>query len=210
MSPNEVTASSREPAAPRPEAALDRLTKALVLRRLPLLLTVALLAIVADQATKFMAVKHLTHNFGEQSDWQRFMARKPVASSAVNVVPGYWDHHYVENDGAAFGMMANVDEKIRAPFFFLLTLAAAGFMTAYYLRSPERFTMRRWALMLILGGALGNFIDRVRLGYVIDFVQWHYHDKYWPTFNVADAFISVGVVFLMLESFFYKEEKDAA
>ena len=66
----------------------------------------------------------------------------------------------------------------------------------------------RFTLGIILGGALGNFIDRIRLGYVIDFIDWHWFTSSWPTFNVADSAISVGVVFLVIEMI--REEKRIA
>jgi signal peptidase II len=68
-----------------------------------------------------------------------------------------------------------------------------------------------FALSLIVGGALGNFVDRLRFGWVIDFISWHYQDKYvWPTFNLADSYITVGVVLMGLEILLAKEQPAAA
>ena len=89
----------------------------------------------------------------------------------------------------------------------MVSIVASFLILNYYVRSPEALKMRRWALALVFGGAIGNFIDRIRLGYVIDFIDWHMKDSYhWPTFNVADAAISIGVVLLLIESFVYKEK----
>ncbi len=180
-------------------------------KRLPFLLAVALTVLVSDQATKYLAVKHLTHSFGEQTDWQRFTgSAHPVPKSSVSVVDGVWDFQYVENPGAAWGLLSRASESFRAPFFLIVSLLASALILNYYVRSPERFWMRRWALALVFGGAIGNFIDRIRLGYVIDFIDWHWREAYhWPTFNVADAAISIGVVLLLIESFTVKEEKKA-
>jgi signal peptidase II len=72
-------------------------------------------------------------------------------------------------------------------------------ITYTYHHTPSTQPRVRWALMLILGGAIGNLIDRLRIGYVIDFVEWFYGDFTWPNFNVADIGISVGVGLLVLD-----------
>jgi signal peptidase II len=180
-------------------------------RRLPFLLAIAFVALVADQVTKYYAVKTLTHSFGEQTDWQRFLSgAHPVPMASVPIIDGFWDHQYVENPGAAWGLLSRANESFRAPFFLVVSLIASALILNYYIRSPERFWMRRWALSLVFGGAVGNFVDRIRFGYVIDFIDWHYKEAYhWPTFNVADAAISIGVILLLIESFVVKEDAAA-
>ncbi len=192
-------------------AAPNESFKDLLIKRLPFLSIITVISVIADQLTKFYAIKHLTHSFGEQSDWQRFVAGgHPAARAPVSVVQGMWDFQYVENPGAAWGLLSRANESFRAPFFVVVSIVAAVLILNYYVRSPEKLAIRRWALALVFGGAVGNFIDRVRMGYVIDFIDWHWQDTYhWPTFNVADAAISIGVVLLLIESFIYKEEKPA-
>jgi signal peptidase II len=183
----------------------------MLIKRLPFLSVVTVISVIADQLTKFYAIKNLTHSFGEQTDWQRFVAGgHPAARAPVTVVKGIWDFQYVENPGAAWGLLSRANESFRAPFFVVVSIVASVLILNYYVRSPEKLAIRRWALALVFGGAVGNFIDRVRMGYVIDFIDWHWQDTYhWPTFNVADAAISIGVVLLLIESFIYKEEKPA-
>jgi signal peptidase II len=83
-------------------------------------------------------------------------------------------------------------------FFAVLTIAALGMMFVMFLQSRGQLLMRV-ALVLIIGGALGNFIDRLNIGYVIDFIDWHYGAKHWPTFNIADVWISVGVGLMLID-----------
>lgn len=183
--------------------------KELLLKRLPFLLVIAVTVIVSDQVTKYMAVKNLTHSFGDQTDWRRFVeGGHPVARSGYSVIDGVWDFQYVENPGAAWGLLSRANESFRAPFFVVVSIIASVLILNYYVRSPERLAIRRWALALVFGGAIGNFIDRIRLSYVIDFIDWHWKDKWhWPTFNIADAAISIGVVLLLIESFVERPEK---
>lgn len=118
----------------------------------------------------------------------------------VTVIPDYFEFEYTRNPGAAFGLLSEGDSPWRIPFFIVVSILALGVITAM-LRGVERHQqLTIWALSLIAGGALGNFIDRVLYGYVIDFIVWKYTDSYrWPTFNIADAFISVGVSLLVLD-----------
>ncbi len=118
----------------------------------------------------------------------------------VVVIEGYWDFQYTRNPGAAFGLFADADESFRRPFLLTVSLIAV-FVILWML-----FTMQRgqwilyWGLTTIAAGALGNVIDRIRFGYVIDFVVWKLGDDYrWPTFNVADVLICIGVGLIILE-----------
>lgn len=114
------------------------------------------------------------------------------------LIPGFFDLHYIRNTGAAFGFLSRADAHFRVPFFIGVSLVA----TAILLYLFHRFRRAdRWlpiAFSLVLGGALGNLIDRIRLGEVIDFFYVHYKSFHWPAFNVADVAISVGVFLLVL------------
>ena len=180
------------------------------------LAVVTLVTVVLDQVTKFLAVKHLTHAFaGETSgtgmgaDIARFFTvTHPLSTEPYVIFESWWDFQYVENPGAAWGLLSGVSESIRTPFFGVVSIVVLTLMLNYYFKSPPEYRLRQWALALVVGGALGNIIDRVRMQYVIDFIHWHVNQAYhWPTFNVADAAISVGLVFLLLESFIYPEKK---
>ena len=108
------------------------------------------------------------------------------------VIAGYWDWEPAQNPGAAFSTFPGGTA--------LLALIAAGALVAIGVtaaRTPPGQRLRLAALALVAGGALGNLIDRVRLGSVTDFVRWRIHDHLWPIFNVADAALLVGVVLLL-------------
>lgn len=171
--------------------------------------TLATAVLVADQLSKLWAVARLTERMedlapgaGPAAWLARFwQVGHPVHRLPVTIFESWFHFRYVENPGAAWGLLANTSSALRTPFFLVLSLSAMGFILAYLRRVPA--TQRRlWSgLTLVFGGALGNFIDRVRLGYVIDFIDWHAGDWYtWPTFNVADAAISVGVGLLLLDT----------
>ena len=118
----------------------------------------------------------------------------------VVIWDGYWDFQYTENPGAAFGLLADQDSEWRVPFFVLVSIFAI-IMILYILRGvtfEQKLVI--WGLSLIASGAVGNFIDRIRFGYVIDFIVWKYTNEYrWPTFNIADALIVVGVSLMAVE-----------
>ena len=116
------------------------------------------------------------------------------------VVPDYWDFQYTRNPGAAFGFLADQDSPWRKPFFVVISIFAIGIIL-YILRGVLlRQQILIWGLSLIASGAIGNFIDRVRFSYVIDFIVWKYTDEHrWPTFNVADALICAGVGLMLIE-----------
>ena len=116
----------------------------------------------------------------------------------------------VGNPGAAWGIFRDLPDAWRVHFFLVLTLAAcAGIAYAYKQATPSQARVR-WALMLVMGGAIGNLIDRLRIGYVIDFVEWFYGDFTWPNFNVADVGISVGVGLLLLDSLLTRDDAPEA
>jgi signal peptidase II len=176
------------------------------MRRYAQLALVALTALVLDQGTKYLAVNHLTRlasnpEVGSYTTAKHlyYLAQPPV------VVTSFWEFHYAENPGAAWSFLANTSEAIRIPFFYAVALLA-GLVILYFFResTPEQ-GLRRLALSMVLGGALGNTADRVLHGYVVDFIAWHYGPYYWPTFNVADCFVCVGVGLLLTEGLFQRQ-----
>ncbi len=175
---------------------------------------VAAIIVVLDQWSKYLAVAHLTRAFDATRDaaaavtfgdkLSRFLwTENPAARRPIAVLDNFWHWRYAENTGSAFSFLADANESFRMPFFLTVTILAMAFIISYFRKSHPEAHIQRIALALVFGGALGNFIDRARLGYVIDFISWHWYTKAtWPTFNVADSAISVGVVFLLLA---YKE-----
>lgn len=121
----------------------------------------------------------------------------------VVIVPGFWNHIYVQNFGAAWGIFSEQNESFRRPFFTIVPILAVVIVLFMFrsLRSDQHIMIV--SLSLIVSGAIGNFIDRVRYGYVIDFIDWYItlggEERHWPTFNIADVAISIGVGLMALE-----------
>ena len=125
-----------------------------------------------------------------------------ILSRVIEVVPNVWHFRFARNRGAAFGLMNDMDPAYRRSFFVCVSLVAVVLILLIFRRVGPDQRLTTLSLSLILAGALGNFIDRVRLHYVIDFIDWHWKDVYhWPTFNIADSAITVGVALLFLEMF---------
>ena len=118
---------------------------------------------------------------------------------SIEVIPNFAHLTYLRNTGAAFGFLAGSRSSLRIAFFGIISAVAIGCIV-YLLRSlhPRQKTLLV-SLSLILGGAVGNLIDRLRLGEVIDFVDLHWYHFHWPAFNVADSAISIGVVLLFVQ-----------
>ncbi|SDM74468.1 signal peptidase II . Aspartic peptidase. MEROPS family A08 [Geoalkalibacter ferrihydriticus] len=150
-----------------------------------ILLATLVLVVPLDQLTKI----YIDRNF--------------ALYESVVVIENFFRITYVRNPGAAFGILA--DSAMRIPFFIsVATLAAIGIL--WYISRLE--PQRRWlplALALVLAGAVGNLIDRIRLGEVIDFIDVHWYQYHWPAFNVADAAITAGVVMLLIDM--WREER---
>ena len=142
---------------------------------------VTVLLILADQLTKFLTVKYL----------------KPV--STVAVIEGIFSFTYVENKGAAFGILQNARWV-----FIVATIAAIIAMVWYKRRYHPQGKVINTSLCLLLSGALGNMIDRIFLGYVVDMLEVTFID--YPVFNVADCFVVVGAILMCVYILFiYKE-----
>jgi signal peptidase II len=153
------------------------------LRRRLLVLAAGVSAILAlDQATKAIVASRLS------------------PGESIEILPGFLHLTLVRNTGMAFGLLSGLDIPQKSLLMTLLSLAALAAVIYYALRSPRGETLTHFGLIFILGGALGNILDRARLGYVIDFVDVFYRDTHWPAFNVADSSICVGVGLLLLDS----------
>ena len=114
-------------------------------------------------------------------------------------VAGFFDLVRYHNEGAAFSFLAGAGGWQR--LFFSSIAVIASVVIVYLIRKHSTQKLFCFALALVLGGALGNLYDRLTLGYVVDFLFFHYQHYYWPAFNVADSAISVGVVLLLIDSF---------
>jgi signal peptidase II len=120
-------------------------------------------------------------------------------NDSVTVIDGFFDITYVRNTGVAFGIFDLVSLPAKSILLSAFTALAAVVVTVYSVRSPARNRLLQVALALILGGALGNLYDRLAYGYVVDFLEFYVGSHHWPSFNVADSAISIGVVLLAIE-----------
>ena len=118
--------------------------------------------------------------------------------SAMEIIPGFFNLVHVRNTGAAFSILAGVNSLWRQGLFVGLTIVVVGILLFAYgkLRPEDRWT--RTAYALITGGALGNLVDRLRLGEVVDFLDCYVGAYHWPAFNLADSAISVGALMLVI------------
>jgi signal peptidase II len=101
------------------------------------------------------------------------------------------------NKGAAFSFLGS-ETGWQMWAFGLIAVMVSISIIVYFLRTSKIIFLNGAGLALILGGGIGNLIDRIHYGYVIDFISWHYHQYYWPTFNIADSAVCIGVVLLFL------------
>ncbi len=141
---------------------------------------IAILAIAFDQLTKL------------------WILRSFALYEVKEVIPGFFNLVYVTNSGAAFSMLAGVDSPWRHSFFLGVGVIACIGLTIAYYRFRASHGGYGIALALIAGGALGNLIDRVRYGSVVDFLDFYLGSHHWPAFNVADSAICVGAVLFLV------------
>jgi signal peptidase II len=125
---------------------------------------------------------------------------------SIPIIPNLFSLTYIRNPGAAFGLLAGSSNTFRMIFFGLTSVIALGLLGTILLRMPEREWMGRLSVAGILGGAIGNLIDRLRYGEVIDFLDFFIENYHWPAFNVADSAITVGVTFLIIHFMLEKKE----
>lgn len=135
-----------------------------------------------------------------------YVQSKFYLGESISVIENFFNFTYVQNPGAAFGFLAKSPAIFRENFFLIIPPIAMGIIL-FFLRSVKaNDRIQILALSCVFGGALGNYIDRLRVGYVIDFLDFHYKHIYsWPAFNIADSAIVCGIIILFLISF-RKEE----
>lgn len=124
----------------------------------------------------------------------------------IEVIPGFFDLTHVRNGGGAFSFFADGPLEQRMAFFIGTTMIAICLLLVFYRKLEDHEVLSATALGVVLGGAIGNLTDRVRFGEVIDFLDVHLTNSYtWPTFNVADSAIVIGVILLVIEIFLAEE-----
>jgi signal peptidase II len=123
---------------------------------------------------------------------------------AIPVIPGFFSIVHVRNPGGAFGFMAGQGPMVRSILFLVISGLAAGVIIWLYRRTPASFRLLRIALALIFGGAIGNIIDRIRFGEVVDFLDVYIGNLHWPAFNIADSAITIGMTIMIYHVLFKK------
>jgi signal peptidase II len=144
-----------------------------------ILFIVAGLTLALDQATKYVILQSLS------------------LYQTITVVPGFFNITHIHNPGGAFGFLAGQSQAVRSALFIIVSLMATGFILYLYVKTPRRYPLLMAGLALIFGGALGNLSDRIRIGVVVDFLDFYISSAHWPAFNVADSAISIGMAVLL-------------
>ena len=142
--------------------------------------------LAADQASKLLIAHYV-----------------PLHHSRV-VIPGFFALVHVQNKGAAFGLLAHIPAA--STIFVVISLIAVALILVYFRSVKPGEVWTPFSLSLIVTGAVGNLIDRFRVGRVVDFLDFHYHGWHWPAFNVADASITIGVILLALKILWGQQE----
>ncbi|MGW8326104.1 MAG: signal peptidase II [Desulfobacterales bacterium] len=144
------------------------------------------LVIILDQITKIFILKTL-----------------PLYHS-ITIIPGFFNITHIHNPGGAFGFMAHQNSSLRNFLFILLASIAVCLIFYFYKSTNRTHPFLASGFALILGGAIGNLIDRIRFGKVVDFLDFYVHNYHWPAFNVADSAITVGVTIFIFHLLFRK------
>ena len=120
-------------------------------------------------------------------------------NASMSVIDGFFNITYVRNTGVAFGIFSSISSPAKSVLLSVFTACAAVVVVTFSVRTPARNRLLQIALSLVLGGALGNLYDRLAYGYVVDFLELYAGNYHWPSFNVADSAISIGVALLAIE-----------
>ena len=153
------------------------------------LASVAGFIIIADQITKALILKSM-----------------PLYHS-VPVIPGFFNITHIQNPGGAFGFLANQSSSLRTIIFILISSLAVGLIFWFYKNTPKTHPWLASAFAMIFGGAIGNLIDRIRFGKVVDFLDFYLGNLHYPAFNVADSAISIGITIFIIHLVFKKLPK---
>jgi len=159
-------------------------------KRYTLFAAISVIGIIVDQITKL------------------YIDRSMQLFDSIPIIDNFFNLTYVRNKGAAFSFLSNASWRL--PFFITVSaVAALVILIAFHrLRNDQR--LAHISLAMIFSGAVGNLIDRLRLGEVIDFLDAHWHQMHWPAFNVADSLICVGVFLLAVDMFLEEKRQKTA
>ncbi len=195
-------------------------------RKLVIGIGLVLSLVVIDQWTKYLTLRDLSFAYdGKESFSERlgvFLGGSPPLgfdgyhfrpTRPVELSENFFRLRYAENPGAAFGMFRTMPANLRGPMFHVISIGAIFLIAFYFSKLSGSDPVEKWALFglpTVLAGTIGNYIDRIARGFVIDFLEAHWKNgPSWPAFNVADAAICVGVGMLVIDAFVRREKKDA-
>jgi len=156
------------------------------------LLFVSGILIVTDQYTKFMVSLHIPLNY------------------SIKVVEGFFNLTHIRNSGVAFGLFASQQSEYKALMFIAISTIAIIAILVIFHQTPKEKKMVQTGLILIFSGAIGNLIDRILHGEVIDFVDFFINRHHFPAFNIADSCITVGVIMMVIDLFFGEVGPDSS
>lgn len=126
-----------------------------------------------------------------------FIAQNLPLFSSLNVIPGFFNLTHIHNRGAIFGFLSQSGSQAVHYLLMLASFVALSLVVYYFFKTPPEEKFLEMSLSLILAGAFGNLMDRIFRGYVIDFLDFYLKKWHWPSFNVADASVSIGALFLI-------------
>jgi signal peptidase II len=169
---------------------MDKKPKRLIFKIILLLLFISILT-GCDLFVKEMASQHLKN------------------SPDIVVIPGFWSFHYIVNDDIGFSVLSFLNNylNINQKWIFLVLLQGLGtpiVVCFYFYSKPFKYLI---PLAFIVSGALGNVLDRIMRGYVVDYVVWYYKNFIWPIFNLADVFTVIGATLLFIVLIFFSKEE---
>ncbi len=158
----------------------------MLLKKYTKLAIVAGIVVLADQISKALILKFLPYH-------QNFP-----------VIEGFFNITHIRNPGGAFGLMANMNPAFRTVVFLFISSLAVGLILYFYHKTPNSQPHLATGFALIFGGAIGNLIDRIRLGNVVDFLDFYLGNLHWPAFNIADSGITIGIIIFIFHLVFKK------
>lgn len=147
---------------------------------------IVLFGVFLDQATKFLVIKYI-----------------PLFGS-IGIIPGFFDLTHLRNPGGAFGFLSGKSQNIRVFVFIFMAFLALFLILWFYKTTNENLKWLRASYAMIFAGAVGNLIDRIRFGYVVDFLDVYIKNMHWPAFNAADSYITIGMGIIVYHVIFNK------
>ncbi|MBN4077391.1 signal peptidase II [Sulfobacillus acidophilus] len=174
------------------------------------LIFILFFGVMVDQGTKIWAQETLARKIEipqmpKNSNNNDSTETIYIANKLIVVVPNFFNFIYKENPAAAFSITSSLPDWFRRPLLLIISLLASIFFLVWYFRIKNPGALLLTSFALVLAGAIGNLIDRARMGYVIDFLDAHagflgYNNLHWPTFNVADSLIICGAIGIVIRT----------